>query len=628
VSFLAPWGLLLAAAAAVPLLLHLLRRRTGTRVEFPALRYLLRAQKEHAREVRLRNLLLMAIRIAIVLALALALARPLGWLPLGAHAPTAVVLLVDNSLSSSAAGRDGPPLTRLVEGARALVDASRTADRLWVVGMDGEVVTGSPGDVRAALDAMRALDGAGDASEAWARATGVLGASGLTERRLVILTDAQATSWRTVEVTRVPEAPVTLFAPAHTPPTNRAIAAVEVEPRVWSPRGALRASIDAPDSASWRLALEERTVARGTRAPGTPFLARVQARERGWRAGSLELEPDEFRGDDLRHFAVRIGQPPAVRVAADAGVFARGAVDALEQGGRVRRGTEIEVASAVAARRSQPALLFAPGDPLRVADANRALERAGIPWRFGAVSRGAAPLRGAEVDGAVATLWYALETRAGGPAPAGAAVDADTLVRVGTAPWAVAGEGYVLVASPADPAATDLPLRAAFIPWIDRMITDHLAAEGGLVIEAAPGARAVAARGAGPAALLRVPAGADALEAPDGSLTAVRAGDALRAPWRTGVYFWRRGSERAGALVVNPEPDESDLRALAPDSLAALLGDALPVSRPADLARAVFAGTARRSLDTSLLWLALLLLAAELLLARRRAATATDPVST
>jgi hypothetical protein len=80
------------------------------------------------------------------------------------------------------------------------------------------------------------------------------------------------------------------------------------------------------------------------------------------------------------------------------------------------------------------------------------------------------------------------------------------------------------------------------------MITDHLAAEGGLVIEAAPGARAVAARGAGPAALLRVPAGADALEAPDGSLTAVRAGDALPAPWRTGVYFWRRGSERAGAL--------------------------------------------------------------------------------
>jgi hypothetical protein len=125
-----------------------------------------------------------------------------------------------------------------------------------------------------------------------------------------------------------------------------------------------------------------------------------------------------------------------------------------------------------------------------------------------------------------------------------------------------------------------------------------------------------------------VPAGADALEAPDGSLTAVRAGDALRAPRRTGVYVWRRGSERAGALVVNPEPDESDLRALAPDSLAALLGDALPVSRPADLARAVFAGTARRSLDTSLLWLALLLLAAELLLARRRAATATDPVST
>ena len=75
-SFLAPWALLLSAAAAVPLLLHLLRRRTGTRVEFPAVRYLLRAEKEHAREVRLRNIVLMLLRVAIVLAIAFAMARP------------------------------------------------------------------------------------------------------------------------------------------------------------------------------------------------------------------------------------------------------------------------------------------------------------------------------------------------------------------------------------------------------------------------------------------------------------------------------------------------------------------------------------------------------------------------
>ena len=68
-SFLAPWALLLAAAVGVPLVLHLLRRRTGTRFDFPAVRYLLRAEKDHAREVKLRNMLLMLLRIGIVLAL-------------------------------------------------------------------------------------------------------------------------------------------------------------------------------------------------------------------------------------------------------------------------------------------------------------------------------------------------------------------------------------------------------------------------------------------------------------------------------------------------------------------------------------------------------------------------------
>ncbi|MEA3245893.1 MAG: BatA domain-containing protein, partial [Gemmatimonadota bacterium] len=77
-TFLSPLALLLAAAVAVPLVLHLLRRRTGEHVEFPALRYLLRAQREFSRTLKLRNLLLMLIRVATVLALALAAARPVG----------------------------------------------------------------------------------------------------------------------------------------------------------------------------------------------------------------------------------------------------------------------------------------------------------------------------------------------------------------------------------------------------------------------------------------------------------------------------------------------------------------------------------------------------------------------
>lgn len=588
-SFLAPWALLMAAAAAVPLLLHLLRRRTGTRVDFPAVRYLLRAEREHAREVRLRNFLLMLLRVGIVLAIAMAIARPVGLIPGIGHPPTAVALVLDNSLSSAAADADGPVLTRLLDGVRAVLDAARPGDAVTLVTIDGEAAGGSVETLRGGLESLRAIDGAGDVAAALARARTVLAASEQPERRLVVLTDAQASQWRDAPL---PDA--TVFAAPSTPRPNRSIVGVEVEPPFWNPRGAVRATLQG-DSASWRLLLEGRSVARGTAAPGTPILARVQPTTRGWLAGSLELEPDELRLDDLRHFAVHVGEPPGLDVDAASGAFIRGAMDALVAGGRARRGSEVYVGTAERARR--PGLLFAASDPLRVADANRALERAGVPWRFGARREGAAPLRGAGVDGASARAWYAL-TFVGGPG-----VRVDTLARASGLPWAVAGDGYVLMASPADDAATDLPIRAAFVPWLDAVIAERLSAAAGVVQGVPPGTRVM------------VPSGVDGLEMPDGSLRPLRAGATLRAPWTAGVYFWRRGAARAGALVVNPESGESQLKALSADSLSARVVDL--VTTPERLARATFAAGGRRALATPLLLLALLLLIAESWMARR-----------
>src|SRR5215831_11823629 len=100
-SFLAPLYLVLAGAVAVPLLLHLMRRRTGARIEFPAARYLARAEKEHSRQLKLRNLLLMLFRVLAIACIALAAARPVSRLVPGggAHAPAAIAIVLDNSLS-------------------------------------------------------------------------------------------------------------------------------------------------------------------------------------------------------------------------------------------------------------------------------------------------------------------------------------------------------------------------------------------------------------------------------------------------------------------------------------------------------------------------------------------------
>lgn len=593
-SFLTPWALLLGALAGVPLLLHLLRRRTGVRVDFPAVRYLLRAEREHAREVRLRNLLLMLVRVGIVLAVSLAIARPLGPLPGFGHPPTALAIVIDNSASSAAVRGDGPALRLLLRAARATVGAASAGDELYIVTMDGDVRSGEPSALLALLDSLGPIDGAGDATGVLRRADAVLAGSSRPERRTLILTDAQASQWSALTLDSA-GAPRLLFAPALEAPRNRGIVSLSVEPPYWSPRGGVRASLIG-DSASWRLEVDGRTVTRGRAEQGAAIVARAQSATRGWQAGLLALDGDEYRGDDHRHFAVHVGEAPAL--AADpASPFLREAVASLVQAGRARSGSAVFVGSAERARR--PALLFAPRDPLQIADANRALARAGIPWRFGTRRSGPAPLRGADLDGATAAAWFTLE-----PVNLGDA-RVDTLARVGASPWAIAGDGYVLVASAADAEATDLLLRAAFVPWLDRLLSERLTSAAGVARDVAPGAT------------VTVPAGVDQLELPDSSRRAVRAGDPLTVPWRAGVYFWRRGEQRAGALVVNPEPAESQLAALSTDSLRALLAADGAEPTPETLARAAFVAGGRRALDTPLLLLALTLLLLESWLARR-----------
>src|ERR1700745_1231519 len=115
-------------AAAVPVIIRLIYRRRALVHRFPAVRFLLLADKRTARKFRLNQWLLLALRVAAILLLAMVLARPhltrshvqgAVLLP-----PQATVILVDNSLSMQY--RDGQE-TRL-QRAKAL--ASRLVQGL------------------------------------------------------------------------------------------------------------------------------------------------------------------------------------------------------------------------------------------------------------------------------------------------------------------------------------------------------------------------------------------------------------------------------------------------------------------------------------------------------------------
>ncbi len=601
IDFLSPLWLLAAGAAAIPLFIHLLRRRTGARVEFPAVRYLARAEREHSRKLRLRNLLLMLLRVAAILLVAAAAARPVLRVGGGGHAPTALAVVLDNSLSTSAIVGGRPVLEDLRARALDAVRKSSSDDRVWLVTADGVVHGGGRAAVIDAIDRVEPMAGAGDLRGAVTRAAALAGEAPLREREMAIFTDGQATSW--AEAIASDRVRVRIYRAPGEPPANRAVTEATAAPLRWTPRGAVLARVLTRDSATYRVALEGRTLARGTAAANEEVMLRAAPPERGWTAGSVELEPDELRGDDARYFAVWIGPAPAVRVLPSAGIFVASAVDALAGAERVTAGGDVSVVPADQAT-ALPALLVAPSDPVRVGAANRALERLDVPWRLGTPRRGESSVRfentaaADSTEGVSVTMRYAL-TR-------GAGAFSDTLATTAGEPWIVSGPGYVLIASPLDPEATNFPVRAAFVPWLGDIFSQRLSAEPGAVERAAPGR--IVARPPG-ATSLELAASGDSARSPALPLH----DDSVAAPDRAGVYFFLRGGERAGALVVNSEPAESQLRRLDLATLASRVraDDVRAFDRAGELESSVFASAPRRPIVFPLLILALAALLTE-----------------
>src|SRR5947209_1497727 len=110
-------GLLLVG---IPILLHLIMQQKPKHLPFPAFRFLLQKHRTNQRTLRLRHLLLLALRIFLIAAICLALARPKLFserFNFSGNQPVAAVLLFDTS----------PSMEYTVAGRTRLDDAKRRA---------------------------------------------------------------------------------------------------------------------------------------------------------------------------------------------------------------------------------------------------------------------------------------------------------------------------------------------------------------------------------------------------------------------------------------------------------------------------------------------------------------------
>ena len=586
VTFIHPLALLGLAAAAIPALLHLLQRRVPPELDFPAVRYLSAAERESARRLKLRHLLLLILRTALIIVIVLAAARPLVRVRGGgAHEPTALVVILDNSPSSGAVVNGRLVLDRLRVEAHSSISRTTSADRVWLMLADGVLRGGTREALLASVDSVTPGWQRLDIVQAVERASRLVNAQPSPGREVHVLSDLQ----RTALVPGRADVPrgvrVLALEPGRAVP-NRGIAAVHVtegaavielagstagavttEPVPVTIRiGGERGERDRGEIAARGLATPRDRADSGLSGSVVTVSLPAQSLAPGWWVGEAALEPDELRADDRRRFAWRVATPARVTATPEAGGFVAAALAVLREAHRVADGTGRDVViTGGESPTGTRSILQPPADPALVGQANRGLASRGVSWHWG-LSGSPGPVVAQQVsiiDGVQVTRRYRLEGAGAG----------DTLATVNGEPWLIRSGTLVLLGSRLDTAWTALPAAPGFVPFVDALVNRLVRGEA----------------------------------------------DVTMAEGAPRVEFRLRGADTVGATVFGPDPRESDLTpASASVAIAALGGEErAEVLNDSAFASEGFSGTRRADIGGLLLGLALLLAFTELAVATR-----------
>jgi len=204
-TFANPALLWAAAACAAPLLVHLFLRVRPRRQSFPAMQLLMATKTASVRSHRVRNWLLLLLRMLAIALLVAALARPVSrgsWMAARSRGPTVAAFVIDDSASMSQRYAGQSRLERGRAWAKKLLDDTTrfpagSSFAMMTTGFDAgpaRLVEG-PADVLRTLQLMG--DGVHDRSLAAAvdRAGTLVASAQSARRELYVVTDNTAAAW-------------------------------------------------------------------------------------------------------------------------------------------------------------------------------------------------------------------------------------------------------------------------------------------------------------------------------------------------------------------------------------------------------------------------------------------------
>ncbi|MGQ9851930.1 MAG: BatA domain-containing protein [Candidatus Oleimicrobiaceae bacterium] len=203
VSFLNPTALFGLAAAAIPVLVHLLTHHKARTIPFSSLFFLRQLEQRKLRRLKLRQALLLLLRTLLVIVLVIAFARPTlrsagGGLRGG---PSAVVVVLDHS-ASMARDKGGKTLFELAaERATQIAGLLGDGDEAWLVlpGAPARLAATGPmssSDLLTQLITRQALSCEGTDIDGALRLAGkLLESAGAQNQEIYLLSDFQASAF-------------------------------------------------------------------------------------------------------------------------------------------------------------------------------------------------------------------------------------------------------------------------------------------------------------------------------------------------------------------------------------------------------------------------------------------------
>jgi hypothetical protein len=191
------WGL---AAAPLPVLLHLINRTRAKKVPFTALRFIEQSLAQQSIKYRLRELLLMLLRVAIMALVALLLARPFfrsKYFSFAQKVQSTAVLVLDDTLSMSYREGQRTLGDRARDEALKYLDTLSEGSRvsLYPLSEDPGALCGDLGRIRQQVLEWAPAGRSASCVPAVGRAARVLEGVKTGHREILFLTDFTRVSW-------------------------------------------------------------------------------------------------------------------------------------------------------------------------------------------------------------------------------------------------------------------------------------------------------------------------------------------------------------------------------------------------------------------------------------------------